>query len=87
MSTSRHGLTLTVLGLCGLVPLGCLDSLVPQHASDLAPSVVHAPHIPGDAFVTLNAPADMHKELCDLDGLHPNFPDGADTLTRVFCQD
>jgi hypothetical protein len=87
MSTSNHGWTLAVLGLCGLVPFGCLDSLVPQHTNELAPSVVHAPHIPGDAFVTLNAPADMHAELCDLDGLHPKFPDGADTLTRVFCQD
>ena len=82
-----NGWSLALVGMCGLVPLGCIDTLVPMHADELAPSVVHAPHIPGDAFVTLNGFKDMHAELCDLDGLHPNFPDGADTLTRVFCQD
>jgi hypothetical protein len=49
--------------------------------------VVHAPSIPFDAFDTLNAPADAHAELCANDGMHPNFPDDADPITRAFCQD
>lgn len=52
-----------------------------------APATVDAPDIPPDAFVTLKPAADAHAELCTPDDLHPNFPDDADLLTKVFCQD
>jgi hypothetical protein len=69
--------------------LGCLSDLVPVYlvGQSSAPATVNPPEIPANVFETLNGFADMHKELCDLDGLHPNFPNDADTLTRVFCQD
>ncbi|MDB4998753.1 MAG: hypothetical protein JWM74_6185 [Myxococcaceae bacterium] len=50
--------------------------------SELAPPVV-----PHDVFATLNAPDEAHKELCNNDGTHPKFPDDADRITKVFCQD
>jgi hypothetical protein len=73
----------------GVALSGCIGDLVPTYdvGRASAPSTISPPHIPADAFVTLNAPKEMHAELCDIDGLHPNFPQDADTLTRVFCQD
>jgi hypothetical protein len=52
-----------------------------------APAAIQAPIIPGDAFVTLKDPLGAHAQLCALDGAHPNFPNDADLLTKVFCQD
>jgi hypothetical protein len=66
---------------------GCLDQIVPAHTSAAIPEIVHSPIIPDDAFDTLNGPADAHAELCANDGMHPNFPDDADPITRAFCQD
>src|SRR5215471_19795277 len=51
------------------------------------PSVILAPTIPGDVFKTLKPAAAAHDDLCTNDGMHPNFPDDADLLTKVFCQD
>jgi hypothetical protein len=67
--------------------LGCLEQIVPPHASAAIPDTVHSPIIPDDAFDTLNGPADAHAELCDIDGLHPNFPNDADPITKALCQD
>ena len=51
------------------------------------PSVILAPTIPGDVFKTLKPAPAAHDDLCTNDGMHPNFPDDADLLTKVFCQD
>jgi hypothetical protein len=71
---------------------GCLLLLSPGCFSRTAankggPAQVQAPTIPEDSFVTLKDPLDAHAELCAKDGAHPNFPNDADMLTRVFCQD
>ncbi len=65
---------------------GCLDKLVPLGSSP-APATVSPPNLPSDIFVTLNNPTDAHAELCANDGMHPNFPDDADLITKTFCQD
>jgi hypothetical protein len=53
-----------------------------------SPAMVLAPEIPGNAFETLNPPADAHAELCDPgDPADPTFPDNADRITNRFCQD
>jgi hypothetical protein len=76
--------------LCVLAT-GCLntvlDTVVPPHANGTAPSSVQPPNLPGDVFDTLKAPADAKAELCEADADHPKFPDDADTLTKVLCQD
>jgi hypothetical protein len=67
---------------------GCLDMVVPMHATSTStPATVQPPIIPSDVFVTLKAPADAHAELCANDGMHPHFPDDADLITKTFCQD
>jgi hypothetical protein len=66
---------------------GCLDGMVPAHRASSAPLSIHAPQITPDAFVTLKDPAAAHDELCTNDGLHPNFPDDADLITKTFCAD
>ncbi|HXU71842.1 MAG TPA: hypothetical protein VN947_21055 [Polyangia bacterium] len=70
-----------------LLQLGCLQWVVPAHAPSDAPASVQQPLIPSDIFETLNNPTDAHAELCDIDGLHPNFPNDADQITKAFCQD
>jgi hypothetical protein len=85
MSIARRGVVVRVAVAC-LLSAGCLQSLVPAHATD-APEQIHSPILPGDIFETLKAPADAHDELCTADDMHPNFPDDADLLTRTFCQD
>ncbi len=77
---------LCAVGLC-LMQLGCLDTLIPDTQTHDAPSVIHAPALPADMFVTLKAPADAHSELCTADAQHPNFPNDADLITKAFCQD
>jgi hypothetical protein len=72
--------------ICCVAQLGCLNMVVPWIGSS-APSEIHAPIVPHDAFATLKGAADAHEELCTADSLHPNFPDDADLLTKVFCQD
>jgi hypothetical protein len=55
---------------------------------DASPPIsVLAPTIPGNAFETLNNPADAHAELCDHDPTDLTFPDQADRITNRFCQD
>ena len=54
---------------------------------DVGPATVLAPDIPADAFATLKPPADAHAELCANDGMHPDFPNDADRITKMFCQD
>src|SRR5579859_1895929 len=71
--------------LC-LLCAGCLDQLVPSQ-SQHAPATVRAPIIPSDLFVTLKNPSDAHAELCTGDADHPHFPDDADRITKMFCQD
>ncbi|HEY2748523.1 MAG TPA: hypothetical protein VGL86_28065 [Polyangia bacterium] len=73
-------LTLTALALGAL---GCFQT--GGHSN--APSSIRPPVIPDDAFVTLKEPLAAHAELCAQDGAHPNFPNDADLLTKVFCQD
>jgi hypothetical protein len=82
----RHS-TLKTLLLLSVAQPGCLSNIVPPHNQGNAPSEVHAPIIPHDAFATLKVPADAHEELCTADNQHPNFPDDADLLTKTFCQD
>ncbi|HEY7957628.1 MAG TPA: hypothetical protein VII38_20115, partial [Polyangia bacterium] len=67
--------------------LGCLKWAVPDHSSSSAPATVQAPLLPHDVFETLSAPAAAHTELCANDGMHPNFPNDADRITKMFCQD
>jgi hypothetical protein len=67
--------------------LGCLQWFVPGHGSGTAPDQVHAPIVPDNVFETLQGFDAMHAKLCENDGTHPNFPNDADTLTKVFCQD
>jgi hypothetical protein len=54
---------------------------------DVGPSAVDAPDIPADVFVTLKPPVDAHAELCANDNMDPNFPNDADRITKMFCQD
>jgi hypothetical protein len=54
---------------------------------DVGPTTVEPPTIPADIFDTLNPPAAAHAELCANDGMHPLFPNDADRITRMFCQD
>ena len=67
--------------------LGCLQWVVPNHDPSDAPASVQQPIIPNDIFDTLNVPTDAHSELCANDGMHPNFPNDADRITKMFCQD
>jgi hypothetical protein len=43
--------------------------------------------LPADVFAPLKDSAGAHAELCANDGLHPNFPNDADLITKTFCQD
>ncbi|MCU1281768.1 MAG: hypothetical protein JWM53_5314 [bacterium] len=76
-----------LLALVSTLQLGCLQWVVPNHDPSNAPATVQQPLIPRDIFETLNAPADAHTELCGNDGTHPNFPNDADRITKMFCQD
>ena len=51
------------------------------------PVTIDPPTIPADVFESLKPAAPAHMDLCTNDGMHPNFPDDADLLTKVFCQD
>jgi hypothetical protein len=74
--------------LLGLSQAGCLNQIIPWHGDGSnTPSKIESPLIPGDVFDTLNGPADAHAELCANDGMHPNFPNDADQITKAFCQD
>ncbi len=73
--------------LVALLQTGCLNLVIPSHAAGDAPGQVHPPIVPHDAFTTLKGPADAHSDLCTADNKHPHFPDDADLLTKVFCQD
>lgn len=75
------------LFLVPVLQLGCLNMVVPPHQQQVAPDKIHAPIIPANTFEILNGPDDAHKELCANDGMHPNFPNDADLITKVFCQD
>jgi hypothetical protein len=77
-------LFLAALSLC-LAPMqsGCGGS----GSSSNAPSEIRPPIIPDDAFRTLKDALGAHAQLCAQDGAHPNFPNDADKLTKVFCQD
>jgi hypothetical protein len=79
--------TSALLVLFSTAQLGCLQWVVPNHDPSNAPASVQQPLIPRDVFDTLNGPADMHAELCANDGMHPNFPNDADRITKMFCQD
>ncbi len=57
------------------------------HASGSAPTTILPPLLPSDVGTVLLNPAAAHEELCTADMDHPNFPDDADTITKVFCQD
>ena len=76
-----------LLALVSTLQLGCLQWVVPAHDPSNAPATVQQPLIPRDVFDTLKAPADAHSELCANDGMHPNFPNDADRITKMFCQD
>jgi hypothetical protein len=77
-----------VLCACaGALQLGCLNAIIPAHQAGSPPATVQSPILPLDIFATLNGFDDMHKELCDNDGTHPNFPNDADQITKAFCQD
>jgi hypothetical protein len=73
-----------VLGIAAaaVVGPGCQNT-----GSGNAPMTIRPPNIPEDSFVTLKEPLAAHAQLCARDGAHPNFPNDADYLTKVFCQD
>ncbi len=73
----------TVSACLALAQLGCVQA----KGGGNAPAVVRPPVIPEDSFVTLKEPLAAHAELCAKDGAHPDFPNDADLLTKVFCQD
>ena len=73
------------LAACQHVPLDVPQR--PHKTPSQTPATVDEPTVPADSFVTLSDPVAAHKELCTPDMNHPKFPDDADTLTRVFCQD
>ena len=77
----------TLLLVGTTLQLGCLQWVVPAHDPSDAPTSVQQPIVPKDIFDTLNAPTDAHTELCTGDAMHPKFPNDADLLTKVFCQD
>ena len=52
-----------------------------------APATIQQPLVPYDAFAPLLPPADAHLELCGADDQHPSFPNDADMITKMFCQD
>jgi hypothetical protein len=79
--------TVTLVLTAATTQLGCLQWVVPNHDPSDAPTSVQQPLIPSDIFDTLNAPTDAHAELCANDGMHPNFPNDADRITKAFCQD
>lgn len=72
-------LALTVAGA------GC-DLQVEVATRPGGPGAVDPPTIPSDIFETLKGPADAHAELCDSGG-DPTFPENADKITKMFCQD
>ncbi len=84
---------LVALALAPLLPFVTADcTLVSTHAmpapdGGAAPVTIEPPVIPGDVQVTLNPPGEAHAQLCQPDDAHPNFPDDADMVTRIFCQD
>lgn len=73
----------TVVLVMATLQTGCVQTT----KGSGAPSAVQPPVIPDDAFITLKEPLAAHAELCAKDGEHPNFPNDADLLTKVFCQD
>jgi hypothetical protein len=79
--------TLMLLTLAATLQAGCLNWVVPNHEPSDAPASVQQPLVPRDIFDTLNGPADAHAELCANDGSHPDFPNDADRITKMFCQD
>src|SRR4051794_12147217 len=81
-----NGLAIALLTMMS-TQVGCLQWVVPAHESGDAPKTVQSPIIPLNVFETLNGFDDMHKELCDNDGSHPMFPNDADRITKMFCQD
>ena len=82
----RPAIILLLAGTIG--QLGCLQWVVPAHEPSDAPAVgASSRSFPSDIFDTLNNPTDAHAELCANDGLHPNFPNDADRITKAFCQD
>ena len=60
---------------------------LPPSSAGVVPVTVEAPTIPPDVEVTLQDNGESHAELCAPDDAHPSFPDDADLLTKVFCQD
>jgi hypothetical protein len=61
--------------------------LTSNSTASTAPKSVLPSVIPRDVTSTLKNPSLAHKELCQADADHKNFPDDADTITKTFCQD
>ncbi|HEY8080265.1 MAG TPA: hypothetical protein VIF62_39315, partial [Labilithrix sp.] len=67
--------------------------LLPHQTSDQTqadprtPATISPAVIPSNVEATLKGAADAHADLCSNDGMHPNFPNDADMITRTFCQD
>jgi len=61
--------------------------VVGNMATTSAPATVQEPLVPYDTFSPLKPPPDAHDELCGADDQHPNFPNDADLITKMFCQD
>jgi hypothetical protein len=59
----------------------------PATPSGPAPSEITPAALPSAVFIPLKDSAGAHAELCANDGLHPNFPNDADLITKTFCQD
>jgi hypothetical protein len=80
----------TLRGLCLLVACGC-DGLVAgpstgPAATSTSPAIAAAPLIAADAFDLLKDYSGAIDDQCQSDGLHPNFPDDSDRITKLFCQ-
>jgi hypothetical protein len=76
--------TFGILLMCGCP--GVVTSANPSFASADAATAPYAPLIPADAFIQLKDYPGAIEDQCTNDGLHPNFPDDSDRITKVFCQ-
>jgi hypothetical protein len=85
--TPRNANHQVIGAVSGALLLFVLPACMSNPKSMDAPAQIQQPTLPDDSFVALKDPLDAHAELCAQDGAHPNFPNDADLLTKVFCQD
>ncbi len=86
-------LAIALAGVTGACASSDRRDLIPHQTSNITqkdpgtPQTVTPPTIPASVGATLKGPTAAHEDLCTNDGMHPNFPNDADAITRTFCQD